>query len=378
MMKIIVATSLLSPYRVDWLDELGKVAEVDVFYLIDKDNSRNSDWISKRPKHCNYTIMQGINFYKIGKISFDFIKYLKKNKNKYDVIIVDGYGFATQILNLMYLNKKKYKYYVNVDGLIASRNEKKIIAWIKTMIISRFPYCLSGSKATNQILVRYGMEEENIFNHPFTSLFNHDILQEVVSNEKKIQLRDELEIKEEKVVISVGRFSYLNGYGKGYDALLRAAKIMDSNIGWYIIGGKPTKEFEELTIKYGLLNVHYIDHIGKEQLNKYYLAADIFVLMTIGDVWGLVINEAMAQGLPIITTDKCVAGLELVENGENGYIIPVGDVVELSNTVSILFDDEALLEKMSKNSIKKIKMYTIENMASRHMEIFVNNGMVDK
>ena len=43
------------------------------------------------------------------------------------------------------------------------------------------------------------------------------------------------------------------------------------------------------------------------------------------DIWGLVINEAMAYGLPIITTDNCLAGLELIKNEENGYIIPVNN-----------------------------------------------------
>lgn len=43
--------------------------------------------------------------------------------------------------------------------------------------------------------------------------------------------------------------------------------------------------------------------------------------MTVGDVWGLVINEAMAHGLPVITTNKCVAGLDLIENGKMGILL---------------------------------------------------------
>ena len=56
------------------------------------------------------------------------------------------------------------------------------------------------------------------------------------------------------------------------------------------------------------------------------MCADIFVHPTETDVWGLVINEAMAHGLPIITTDGCVAGLELVKNNDNGFIIPVNNI----------------------------------------------------
>ena len=51
------------------------------------------------------------------------------------------------------------------------------------------------------------------------------------------------------------------------------------------------------------------------------MASDLFVLPTREDIWGLVINEAMSFGLPIITTRKCIAGTELITDGENGYLL---------------------------------------------------------
>ena len=50
----------------------------------------------------------------------------------------------------------------------------------------------------------------------------------------------------------------------------------------------------------------------------YYQAADMLVFPTREDIWGLVINEAMANGLPTVSTDKCVAALEMIKQGENG------------------------------------------------------------
>ena len=78
-----------------------------------------------------------------------------------------------------------------------------------------------------------------------------------------------------------------------------------------------------------LNNVHFIDFKNKDTLKEYYHVADVFVLPTREDIWGLVINEALAYGLPVITTDKCMAGLEMIENGKNGYIIPVNDVKKI-------------------------------------------------
>jgi len=101
-------------------------------------------------------------------------------------------------------------------------------------------------------------------------------------------------------------------------------------------------------------------------LKEYYKLADIFVLPTREDIWGLVINEAMAYGLPIVTTNKCNAGLELVKNGINGYIVQVGNVEELRCAIidSLLRSDE-----MGYSALKAIQSYTIENMVKDHVDI---------
>lgn len=126
-----------------------------------------------------------------------------------------------------------------------------------------------------------------------------------------------------------------------------------------------------------LTNVHFINFKSKDELIKYYKASDLFVLPTRGDVWGLVINEAMAHGLPVITTDQCVAGIELIKNDENGFIIPVNDSGMLKRRIVEILENEQNAEKMSRENLKKIKGYTIEKMAVKHINIFksiVNKG----
>ena len=100
----------------------------------------------------------------------------------------------------------------------------------------------------------------------------------------------------------------------------------------------------------------------KKELSEYYKAADIFVLPTREDIWGLVINEAMAYGLPVVTTNKCVSGVELVKDYKNGFIINVDDVKQLAYAINLILSDDILREKMSKESLKTIDKYTIENM----------------
>jgi glycosyltransferase involved in cell wall biosynthesis len=106
----------------------------------------------------------------------------------------------------------------------------------------------------------------------------------------------------------------------------------------------------------------------KEELAQYYKAADLLVLPTWSDVWGLVVNEAMAYGLPVVTTDRCVAGVELVENGVNGYIVPVRDGDALAAAINRVLSED--YRAMGRASLEKIRPYTIENMAKAHVDIF--------
>ena len=104
----------------------------------------------------------------------------------------------------------------------------------------------------------------------------------------------------------------------------------------------------------------------------YYKAADLLVLPTESDVWGLVINEAMACGLPVVTTNRCVAGLELVEDGINGYLVPVNDREALAEKLRLVLSAD--YREMGERSLEKIRPYTLENMAKSHVEIFENEG----
>ena len=81
----------------------------------------------------------------------------------------------------------------------------------------------------------------------------------------------------------------------------------------------------------------------------------------------------MSQGLPVITTNKCLAGLELIKQEENGYIVNILDRMNLLKTTRCFFkDDRVKINKLRDNCLKSIESYTIENMASMHIEVLKN------
>ena len=112
--------------------------------------------------------------------------------------------------------------------------------------------------------------------------------------------------------------------------------------------------------------------LSVRNLKKYYKMADVFVLPTREDIWGLVVNEAMAYGLPVVTTDKCNAGLELIQNGENGYIVSTDNYIELEEGIRKTLDHSLV---MGNNALLKIGDYTIERMAVDHIATLQKNGV---
>ena len=168
----------------------------------------------------------------------------------------------------------------------------------------------------------------------------------------------------DKVVLYVGQIIHR----KGIDILLRAFKNVEAEL--YIVGGSITAELQQFIHEENLKIVHFVDFLSKKELVTYFRAADIFVLPTREDIWGLVINEAMNYMLPVITTDRCLVGMKLIIDGNEGYIVPTEDIDVLYHRIKKLLNDRDAAYHMGINARKKIKNYTIENMTIRHVDIF--------
>ena len=365
-MKILFLTNVPSPYRVDFFNELGNLCDLTVLFEKRASDERDSSWGHYVFANFKGVFLKGISINTDTAICFGVTKYLKRNC--YDFIICSNFSSPTGILAVSYMQRHRIKYYIETDGG-SPKTGNGFKERLKRKIIKGANGFFSTGQENDRYFLVYGADREKIYRYPFTSLYNKDLFEKAATDDELGLLRNELHITEKHVIISVGRFSYLNGYGKGYDVLLKAAKKLPEDIGWYVIGGQPTEEFREMLSKTELKNFHFVDFKLKDELKKYYRASDLFVLMTVGEAWGLVINEAMACGLPVITTDKCIAGVELIENDRSGFIVPVGDVDALVDQVNRVLYDKDRLAQMGEQSLSCIRNYTFENMALEHIKI---------
>lgn len=109
---------------------------------------------------------------------------------------------------------------------------------------------------------------------------------------------------------------------------------------------------EELTREHGL-DVRFAGFVNQSDLPRHYAMCDVFVLPSIYEPRGAVINEAMACGLPVVVTDRCGSLGDIVLEGENAFVYPAGDERALARALDALMDD-ALRERMGKRSAEII------------------------
>lgn len=356
-LKVLYLVNIPSPYRVSYFNELGKLCDLTVLFERKSSEEREEAWHNYNFENFKGVFLQGINYKKNQGISVAFSKYI--NENNYDHIIVGGYATPTGALLINYLKLKKIPYILNIDGGMIKDKESKLKAALKKYFISSASAWLSTGEVGSKYLRYYGADSKKIFSYPFTTLKEIDLINHIPRVEEKKELRKKLGLEGNKIILTVGQFIQR----KGFDILINACSQIPSDVSIYFVGGSPTKEYIELRENLGLRNIHFLGFKSKDEILSYYKAADIFVLPTREDIWGLVINEAMANGLPVITTDRCVAGLELVKDYDNGFIVPVESVDKLSLRINELINNDKLMIKMSENSLNKAKRYTIENMA---------------
>lgn len=96
--------------------------------------------------------------------------------------------------------------------------------------------------------------------------------------------------------------------------------------------------------------VHLIGFINQADIPKHYAMCDVFVLPSLYEPRGAVINEAMACGLPVIVTDRCGSIGDVVLEGDNAFIYPAGDADALARDMDLLTADDALRGRMARRS----------------------------
>ena len=122
--------------------------------------------------------------------------------------------------------------------------------------------------------------------------------------------------------------------------------------------------------------MRFFGFVNQTRLPGLYVASDLLVLPSDYEPFGLVVNEAMLCGRPVVVSDRIGARYDLVREGETGSVFPCGDVEALANTLRSLLSDRSQLDRMGAAAKERMQTWTPElNIATfvRAVEIAVSN-----
>ncbi|MEW5807009.1 MAG: glycosyltransferase family 4 protein [Acidobacteriota bacterium] len=313
----------------------------------------------------NYKILKGLHFNFKNERTIHINPGLPFHllKKRYDLLAIGGWDQPANWIALFFANLWRSKILLFGESTLRdARTNNPLLEKMKRYFFRNcHAFAPAGSAAANYFQ-HLGAPQDKIVISPFPA--EHDYF-----HEQYLRLRgSKKEIKRHKgypqiTILFSGRFVPV----KGIDFLLEAFKRLqeqNKEIGLVLLGDGPEKNKYEAYCKAKKIdNVFFEGFVQKEQLPEYYTAADIFVLPSLSEPWGLVVNEAMAFGIPIISTDAAGVTYDLVQDGVNGFVIPAGNSEALYDALKKLTEDAKLRERMGSESLLMIENHTPEKWA---------------
>lgn len=235
--------------------------------------------------------------------------------------------------------------------------------YIKKLIFPMLDATLGSGKDSQKFAIQYGIPIEKALCLRHSIDVNHYLAGHKKACAQRNKIREKLELVG-TTFIYVGRLWKGKGLGYLLQAFNDAQKEIDKEISLILVGdGKEEAILKKMCYEKSIKNVIFTGFVQKRNLPIYYAASDVFVFPTLGDPYGLVVDEAMASKLPIISSSSVGEITDRVENGVNGYIVSSGNIQGMKEKMLILAKDEKLIKKMGEISLKKIIYHTHERWA---------------
>ena len=315
----------------------------------------------------NYSMLHTVSFAPFGLFNPGIISELKRGK--FDALIVHGWNYLTYWLAFA------AAFYLKLPLILRSEmhlNQEllkpKWKLFLKKFLLGALFRGASGFLAIgteNREFYRfYGADEKKIFMVPY-SVDNERFMAE----NKKLKmeregLREGLGIsRDAKVILFAGK---LIPKKRPLDLLKAYGKVTAADKALVFVGdGRLRGELESFAKERRLENVFFAGFKNQSEIAQFYALSDILVLPSVaGETWGLVVNEAMCFGLPVVVSDLCGCVADLLEDGRNGYKFRAGDIDSLVSAIDKVMQ-EGQLPGMGGESLRIIAKWSYQEEIGR-------------
>ena len=289
------------------------------------------------------------------------------NKFKPNVINLPGYYEPAMNIVLFYCRLKGIIVVISADS---TEGDNPNIGWreaLKRFVVTKAQgfFCY-GSKSAEYIL-KLGMKPEHILvennsvdNNKISEIHTEALkTREIVKNSYQLRKYN---------FIYVGRLIDV----KNLDNLLAAYKpFAVSDWGLIVLGdGSQESKLKKYKNDNSLEGICFIEGQPWFDVPKILALADVFILPSYSEPWGLVVNEAMACGLPVIVSNKCGSAYDVVKEGINGYTFDPYNIDELTFVFKKFVDNPEKIIPFGQQSKEIIKRFSPENVAQEMYDGF--------
>jgi glycosyltransferase involved in cell wall biosynthesis len=304
---------------------------------------KNQSW---KPSHFN-------GFF--GLINLGMIRELFRVPKS--VIVVHGYHYLTHMLVLMFAKLSGHTVCLRFELPLSHEQKKK--GWktilrkaiFKYIVFSPVNHFLYIGTQNRLFYKSYGIADHRLLFCPY-SVDNARFQQE-----NKILKQDIAALKEQigipansKIILYSGKYIDKK---RPMDLIRAFHQLNDSNCWLIMVGeGNLRNQMESFIAENNLKQVILTGFINQSKVPEYYAISDVFVMSSsVGETWGLSVNEAMNFGLPVIVSDLTGCSSDLVKQGDNGYTYQTGNVDELALKLKEVLIENKLSGKTSSESI---------------------------
>ena len=368
--RLTIITELIAPYRIPVFNALSAREDValHVIFLSRTDTSMRQWHVYEREIEYSYEVLPSWRR-RVGKFNVLLNRGISAAlaRSNPDVIICGGYNYIASWQALHWARRRRRPFLLWSESTSEDlRGQHFFPEMLKTKFINHCSGFVVPGVSARDYLLRFGVSPEKIFvarNAVDIALFS---AQAAVAAQISRDVRARFALPE-RYFLFVGRLVQSKGVLDLLKAYAALPPELRSGIGLVFAGDGPLRpELEALARDIHPGQVLLPGFVHREELANYYALAECFVLPTYSDTWGLVVNEAMACGLPVICTRVAGCAADLVR--ENGRLVSPGNVAELSQAMAETACNPGLRDRMSSQSSKLIREYSPECCAAGFAE----------
>jgi 1,2-diacylglycerol 3-alpha-glucosyltransferase len=366
-LRLVILTEIIAPYRIPVFNVLARRAALDlhVIFLAETDETVRQ-WRVYKDEICfSHQILPSWRW-RAGRTSILINRGLWSALNKMSpqVIICGGYNYGASWEALLWARRHRVPFVLWSES--NSQDTRAGRAWVESPKAYFLRHCdrfVVPGKASFEYLKTLGCEEASILTAP--NAVDNSLFATHAENTfgHATEFRDKLKLPS-RFILFVGRLVPEKGVFDLLEAYSKLESGVRSEVGLVFAGeGASREELAQQARRISPGAVCFSGFAQREDLAGLYALAEGLVLPTHSDPWGLVVNEAMACGLPIIVSSVAGCSTDLVEDGWNGFVVPPRDPEKLSVAINALVRQPGLRQRMSAHSLERIRSYSPEACA---------------